>query len=355
MYKFIFAIFLPLLLISPAVLAATPSYKNLGPKNCVKGVGCQYSINWDVGFASVTYYGAGCVPPLGSWNFAATTGKCGTACRKATNAQYTAAIPLAYWPAANYGNCPSCGLDCAWDADVLQSGKPLCWKLTPFKATTSALPSVQGSGKPIIVHVTDSCGGNCPAGTPLSKGNCNGASSPDCGNTAMYERLTAQNIPPYKVYVGDNLVNPDPAGDGYRCLDAWECNLFGTKYWSPCTHGNWKAEAPAFLDWCSGKNMHIDVNTEAAIEPLVNLCSGVDFPGNSASCMVKYERVDCGSLPPKPQNFAQGYSHWDQTFQRNVYCCQQVSWGSFHSCAETKGNLPLCSESTSGDCWQQNC
>lgn len=341
---------------APTATLSPPSYKNLGPKNCKIDVGCTYDINWDIGFASTTYYGAGCRSPGSSeFNTAATTGKCGTACRKAPKAQYTAAIPLAYWPPTNYGNCPFCGFDCKWDGDVLLNSKPLCWKLTPYQASASGLPSVQGKGTPVIIHVTDSCGGNCPPGNPLTKGTCEGAASPDCGNTAMFERNTAQDRIPYKVYVGDHLDKPDPAADGYRCLNAWECNIFGTKYWSPCSHGGYNVAAPGFLDWCSGSHMHIDINTEAEISPLLSLCQGVSFPGNEASCMVKYEKVDCGPLPPRASLFAQGYSHWDQVNQRNVYCCQQQSWGTFNSCDGTRGNYPLCSSTNSGDCWQATC
>lgn len=335
--------------INPPSASPPPSYKNLGPKNCIQGVGCTYDVNWEVGYASTTYYGAGCT------NERATTGKCGTACRKASKAQYTAAIPLAYWPPIRYGNCPSCGLDCLWEADVLLKGKPLCWKLTPYEASTSGLPTKQGIGKPIIVHVTDSCGGNCPEGPVLSKGNCNGANSPDCGNTALYEGAIQHASPPFKVYVGDHPEKPDPVSDGYRCIDAWECNLFGTKYWSPCYHGQYSVSAPGFLDWCAGNHMHIDINTESMQDDMIAFCDGVSFPGNPAGCMAKYERVDCGYLPEKPETFAQGYSHWDQVNQRNVYCCQKQSWGTFSSCEGTRGNLPLCASNSSGDCWQSVC
>ena len=326
-----------------------PSYNKLGPKNCKSGVGCEYSVNWDVGFATTTYYGAGCITDT------AMTGKCGSACRKGNNANYTAAIPLAYWPPIRYGNCPDCGLDCySWEADVTQSNKTLCWKLTPFYPTADGLPSKQGPGTPIVIQVTDSCGGNCPPGDPLTKGACAGSSSPDCGNTALYEGAIKKATPPFKVYVGDDISNPDPVRDGYRCIDAWQCNLFGTKYWSPCQYASWEVASPGYLDWCAGSNMHIDVNTESLQGPLVEFCKGVSFPGNDASCMAKYERVECGTVP-RVVKYTQGYSHWDQANSRNVYCCQQQSWGQYDSCEATKLDLPLCSCTTTGDCWQDTC
>jgi hypothetical protein len=331
-------------------ITSPPSYYDLGPKNCIAGVGCEYSINWDVGFATTTYYGAGCVTDT------AMTGKCGTACRKGKNANYTAAIPLAYWPPIRYGNCPSCNFDCVWNGDVTQGGKTLCWKLTPYYASKipGELPSIPGPGTPIVIQVTDSCGGNCPPGNPLTKGSCEGSSSPDCGNTALYEGAIAKATPPFKVYVGDDHVNPDPVRDGYRCLDAWECNAFGTKYWSPCSHGGWSVKAPGFLDWCAGKNMHIDVNTESLMDPLIEFCKGVGFSGNDASCFAKYERVECGPIPTVVK-YTQGYSHWDNANSRNVYCCQQQTWGEFDTCEASQGTLPLCSCTTTGDCWQPTC
>ena len=329
-------------------VSTTPSYYNLGPKNCQVGKGCDYDVNWNVGFATTTYYGAGCLTDT------SMTGKCGSACRKGNNANYTAAIPLAYWPPIRYGNCPNCSLDCQWETDVQQGGKTLCWKLTPYFATASGLPTKQGTGTPIVIQVTDSCGGNCPPGDPLTKGSCDGSSSPDCGNTALYEGAIKQSIPPFKVYVGDNLANPDPVADGYRCIDAWGCNLFGTKYWSPCSHGKWSVASPGYLDWCAGNHMHIDVNTESLQAPLQDFCAGVGFPGNDASCMAKYERVDCGYIP-RVIKYAQGYSHWDQTNGRNVYCCQQQSWGTYDNCVDTQLKMPLCSTTTTGDCWQPTC
>lgn len=329
---------------------ALPSYDNLGPKNCKAGVGCEYGINWDLGFASTTYYGAGCTDP------AATTGKCGTACVKGANAEYTAAIPLAYWPPIRYGNCPTCGLDCVWNGNVLQNSKPLCWKLTPMVSVATGLPTKAGPGTPIVVHVTDSCGGNCPAGPPLTKGSCNGSSSPDCGNTALYEGAIINSPPPFKVYVGDNMASPDPVKDGYRCPDARKCNNFGTKYWSPCTQSGWTVQAPAFLDWCAGNFMAIDINTESDMRPLQSFCEGVAYPGNDASCTIKYERVDCGVVKRNaPVKYAQGYSHWDNTIGRNVYCCQEQTWGTFDTCDGVKGTMPLCTEGKTGDCFQAVC
>ena len=328
--------------------STTPSFDNLGPKNCKAGVGCEYGVNWNVGYATTTYYGAGCVTDD------AMTGKCGSACRKGLNANYTAAIPLAYWPPIRYGNCPSCGLDCQWEQDVQQGGKTLCWKLTPMAANANGVPTVVGSGKPIVIQVTDSCGGNCPPGKELTKGNCMGSTSPDCGNTALYEGAIIKSTPPFKVYVGDDIVNPDAVRDGYRCLEAWDCNGFGTKFWSPCSKGNWNVVAPGYLDWCAGRHMHIDVNTESLQDPLLDFCKGVGFPGNDASCMAKYERVECGVVP-RVIKYAQGYGHWDNTNNRNVFCCQQQTWGTLATCEATQGALPLCSTTTKGDCWQASC
>lgn len=328
--------------------STSPSFDNLGPKNCKAGVGCDYGVNWNVGYATTTYYGAGCVTDD------AMTGKCGSACRKGLNANYTAAIPLAYWPPIRYGNCPSCGLDCQWEKDVQQGGKTLCWKLTPMAANANGVPTVYGEGKPIVIQVTDSCGGNCPPGKELTKGNCMGSTSPDCGNTALYEGAIIKSTPPFKVYVGDDIVDPDAVRDGYRCLEAWDCNGLGTKFWSPCSKGNWNVVAPGYLDWCSGRHMHIDVNTESLQEPLQEFCKGVGFPGNDASCMAKYERVECGVVP-RVIKYAQGYGHWDNANSRNVYCCQQQTWGTYTTCEATQGALPLCSTTTKGDCWQPDC
>jgi len=163
-------------------------------------------------------------------------------------------------------------------------------------ASSSGPPTQVGSGTPLTIHVTDSCGGNCPPGNPLTKGSCSGTQSPDCGNTAMYEGATLNSSPPFKIYVGSNISAPNAAGEGYRCLEAWDCNDLGTKDWTPCTIGSNSVSAPGFTDWCSGRHMHIDINTESQDGPLVNLCKGVGFPGNSASCMVKYEKVDCGTI-----------------------------------------------------------
>jgi len=304
-------------------------------------------MNWNVGYASTTYYGAGCTTP------SATTGKCGTACHKGANANYTAAIPLAYWPPVRYGNCPTCGLDCLWNGNVQQNNNSLCFKLTPMVASPSGPPTQFGSGSPIVVQVTDSCGGNCPPGNPLSQGGCSGSSSPDCGDTAMYEGAQIASPAPFTVYVGSNMNAPNAAGEGYRCLDAWDCNAHGSQYWSPCSIGSNSVTSPGFMDWCSGRHMHIDINTESMQGPLMALCNGVAFPGNSASCMVQYERVDCGPIAAPPAMYAQVYSHWEG---RNVYCCSVETWGTFPTCAGAQGNLPLCTVAgPTTDCFSPTC
>ena len=238
----------------------------------------------------------------------------------------------------------------------MQGGAPLCLKLTPFfPGSPYQLPLMKGSGEPIVVHVTDSCGGNCPNAGMLEKGDCNGSLSPDCGNTAMFEGVIKKQTPPFKVYVGDDPLNPDATGQGYRCPDAWQCSLFGNKYWSPCGEGALKVSAPGFLDWCAGNFMHIDVNTEALMGPLTQLCKGVSFPGNEATCIVKYERVDCGVVVRPIRKFARSYSRWDATLGRNVWCCTQESYGTFDTCEQAGQGLKKCTEGGPEDCFESVC
>jgi len=189
--------------------------------------------------------------------YTGSSGKCGG--YSLHGVDYLAAIPLAYWPPSQTGNCQQCNITCG-SGFVTYKNQALCYRVTSYSTKNTK-----------VIGVVESCGGNCAP--------CMGA-SPDCASLGArgYEDSVRCPIGQFCAGLTDSSENINPNAQGHNPIYPNACNQPPHPVVS----------YPGYVDWCNGKYLHFDINGRQPTE----LCSTNDA-GGTGVCAIKYERISC--------------------------------------------------------------
>jgi hypothetical protein len=79
-----------------------------------------------------------------------------------------------------------------------------------------------------------------------------------------------------------------------------------------------------------------------------------------SNIMVRYKKVPCDvngtfSVEP-PKKWANVYCNWDGVNGRSVNTCNEMTWGTYDTCADAQGDMVSCADAKPGEtCFDSKC